>query len=216
MQKRLSFFRYLCPLLILLLAPASGRGEGFVDFAIGGASTEDSEISFDDGFGDGSRDVEFDESFATGVRGGYWFEGLPWLGVGGMVSFFEADAESRFDEDLSIFVVPVTALLMLRVPLIPSDAVPHGHLQPYFNIGPGAFITDVDEHDFEGTDVDVGLDLHAGVNWMFNSRFGMFGEYRFTHYEANVENDEDFFEGAEIDSTLDTHYFLTGFAWHFD
>ncbi len=216
MRKASSMMRYLCG-VVILLAPAFANGEGFLDFAVGGAFTENSDITFAAG---GSREtaaVEFDDSFSSGVRGGYWFEELPWLGVGGMVSYFEPDLRVSAYDSIRFGVVPITALLMLRAPLLPSQAVPRGQLQPYLNVGPGAFVTATDDDQYDEASVDVGVDVHAGATVMFTSHFGVFGEYRFTHYEANLDNDRDYDPyDISLESTLDTHHVVAGFAWHFD
>ncbi len=217
MRKTSRVLRYLCGVVILLI-PAFAHGEGFLDFAIGGAFTRNSDVTVSAGGSSGTAAVEFDDSFASGVRGGYWFDGLPWLGVGGMVSYFEPDLRpagvSGFDS-LRFNVVPITALLMLRAPLLPSNAVPRGQLQPYLNVGPGAFLTATDDSRYD-TSVDVGVDVHAGATWMFSSRFGMFGEYRFTHYDANLDGDHHHdWSDFSLESTLDTHHVMAGFAWHF-
>lgn len=221
MRKTLSALPLLCG-VVLFLAPGLARAEGFLDFAIGGSFTQDHNASFETGGARATVDASFDDSFATGVRGGYWFEAVPWLGVGGMVSYFEPDIKpagvSGYDsQDLG--VVPITALLMLRAPLLPSDAVPRGQFQPYLNVGPGAFVSAIDSnhHDDDETSVEVGVDVHAGATWMFTSRFGMFAEYRFTHFSPDIEqhthhHNADF----NVDSTLDTHHVMAGFAWHFD
>lgn len=199
-----------------LLLPHMVAAEAFVDFAVGASFTENAEAKFDNAGFDG----DYDGSFSTGARGGYWFDAVPWLGVGGMVSYWEPDLDFSSTKETDIYVVPVTALLMLRAPLMATEEVQRGRLQPYLNIGPGAFVTQVEDEDAE---TDVGLDLHAGVTWMFTSRFGMFGEYRFTYYEPNVDRAVDFYypggsssQSVDFESTFSTHHFLTGFAWHFD
>jgi opacity protein-like surface antigen len=215
--------RNLVPFLVVALmglAPEVARGEGFLDFAVGGTFTQNHDVKFKSGGVSTTVDGDFDDSWSTGVRGGYWFDPLPWIGVGGMVSYFEPDVEpdnvAGFG-DQDIGVVPLTALLMLRIPLLMSDAAPHGHIQPYLNIGPGAFFTFVDEHHDDDDDtVDVGVDLHAGVTWMFNSHFGMFTEYRFTHYGFDLERESRRSGDFEMESTLDSHHILAGFAWHFE
>lgn len=219
MRKTSSVLRYLCGVVILLV-PAFAHGEGFLDFAIGGAFTENSDVTLEAGGSSQTLAVEFDDSFSSGVRGGYWFEELPWLGVGGMVSYFEPDLRLAgvSGDDSPVFgVVPITALLMLRAPLLPSGAVPRGHFQPYLNVGPGAFVTATDDDRYDDGSVDVGVDVHAGATVMFTSRFGMFGEYRFTHYDANLDGDHHHnWDDTRLESTLDTHHVMAGLAWHFD
>jgi len=74
-----------------IVAPRAVRGDGFVDFGIGAAHT-DSDVS--PTFNGGPEVSAKSDSFTAVIRGGYWFEGIPWLGVGGSVSFFQPDFEA--------------------------------------------------------------------------------------------------------------------------
>ena len=53
------------------------RAEGFVDVRFGHASTEDGDFKISGGGAAFSGTTGFDDSFTTGVRGGYWFRRLP-------------------------------------------------------------------------------------------------------------------------------------------
>ena len=95
------------------------------------------------------------------MRGGYWFDSVSWVGVAGDVSFFEAEAHHvRFR------IVPVSLLVMLRVPLLVTDEIPGGRLQP---------------NKVAVRSVEAGFDAHLGLLWQFHRHFGVFAEYRFTH-----------------------------------
>ena len=95
------------------------------------------------------------------MRGGYWFDSVSWVGVAGDVSFFEAEAHHvRFR------IVPVSLLVMLRVPLLVTDEIPGGRLQP---------------KKVAVRSVEAGFDAHLGLLWQFHRHFGVFAEYRFTH-----------------------------------
>ena len=65
---------------------------------------------------------------------------------------------------LDLDVVPVSPLLMLRAPLASDEEYPYGRLQPFVGIGPGIFITIVDEQGYSDKPADVGLDLHAALS----------------------------------------------------
>ncbi|MCP6756026.1 valine--tRNA ligase, partial [Klebsiella pneumoniae] len=59
------------------------------------------------------------------------------------------------------------------------------------------------------------------LKWMFTPRFGMFGEYRFTHYRADLQDDvyvtyPPVSGSLHVKSTLDTHHVLVGFALLFN
>ena len=45
-------------------------------------------------------------------------------------------------------MIPVSPLLMLRAPLASDEEFPYGRFQPFVGIGPGIFITLVDESGY--------------------------------------------------------------------
>jgi opacity protein-like surface antigen len=97
-----------------------------------------------------SVDTNFEDSITYGMRGGYWFG--KWFGLALDVFTFEPnlDAES-FTQDADVRVIPISALMMLRWPLLASEEFPLGRLHPYIGGGPGLFLT-----KFEGN-VDLAV-----------------------------------------------------------
>ena len=56
----------------------------------------------------------------------------------GMPAYDPVEEDSGFE----FYVFPISALLMLRYPLLKdSEFFPQGRLQPYTGVGPGAFIS---------------------------------------------------------------------------
>ena len=196
------------------LLSAGAGAEAFVDVRFGGVFTDDGDFNFSGGGMSLSGTTQFDDSATGGLRGGYWFRGLPWLGVAGDVSYFAPDEDSPLGVD--IHVIPITPLLMLRLPLFASDAAPEGRVQPYGAIGPGIFVTVIEEDttDFTAVGVDVGLDARAGLNVQILHWLAVFAEYRYTSYEASVEDD---ILGIDIDTDvdLDSHHITGGVGFHF-
>ena len=199
----------VAPLLAALLAP-SARAEGFVDLRVGGAFTEDGDARIEvfgvpsPGFTTG-----YEDSVTGGVRGGYWFDFLPWLGVAADVSYFAPDTKGGPDVD----VIPVSPLLMLRLALARNDEFPNGRLQPFAGVGPGIFVSIVelvDDDDFTDEDVAVGLDAHAGLNVQLTPTVSVFAQYRYTSFEveANLQN-------VDIELDIDTHHVAAGLGFHF-
>jgi hypothetical protein len=167
-----------------------------MDLYLGAAITDDSEVKVDRYF---SRE-----------RFGYWLDFFHYLGFAADLSYFEADSEK-----VDFEIVPFSILLMLRWPLLISDDYPHGKIQPYLGGGPSIIYYDMSV-DFRP------WDFRAGLLWQFHSNFGIFGEYRYTHYEINYKDEtEEWILGYEprtrlkVDTTLDTHHFLTGISFRF-
>ena len=188
--------------------------EGFIDFYLGAAITRDSDQKVSAlGFSDTSR-IQWDDSFTAGGRFGFWFESLEWVGLALDASFF------RPDKDITVF--PVSALAMLRLPLLKDKdkGFPHGRLQPYIAAGPGLFISKADGDLGAGlgsvsdTSVDLGVDVRGGLAFLITKNIAAFAEYRFTHVKPEFGFDV---AGVKFktETTLDTHHILGGVGFRF-
>jgi len=185
----------------------------FVDLYVGVANTlDDDAIAVVSGVRQ-AETADFTLSATGGLRAGYWFEKVPWLGVA-----FDA---SVFKPENNTIVVPLSGLIMLRYFLFPSDAAVDGQLQPYIAAGPGAFIARTDNSlnstlpaGFSATSVDPGLDVRGGLAWQFHENIAMFGEYRFTHVYAKFQKDTPI-PNTTLDTYINTHHFLFGLSYRF-
>ncbi len=199
--------------LVLVALPASNaaRAEGFVDLRVGGSFTEDNDVEVDPPGGGGSFEfpTEYEDSPNGGVRGGYWFDPVPWLGVAGDVSYFAPDDDTLGGPEID--VIPISPLLMLRAPLVTSEEFPNGRVQPFTGIGPGIFVS-IADFDTAGDDetAEVGLDAHAGLNFQVTRQVSLFAQYRYTYVEPEFE-----IQGADIEPELSTHHVGVGAGFHF-
>ena len=137
--------------------------------------------------------------FTIGGRVGYWLSPVPWLGFALDTSYYQFDVTPKHSQNLilqeaKIQVIPITPLVMARLPLLESDEFPTGRLQPYMGAGPGIFLHRR-KIDFESGDrinnetVDVGADVRAGLAWRFTPLFGIFAEYRFNYFSESADGD---------------------------
>jgi hypothetical protein len=173
--------------VVVAARPASA--EWFLD-AYGGASiTADADVTIRNGvtFDDKAK---FDTEGMGGARLGYWLEGLRWLGVAGDVSYF-APAGQGDRAETRLEVVPISPLVMFRLPLAESPEFKNGRLQPYLGVGPGFFLTSV-KVDVPGLgeqssdwQFEVGVDARAGITFMITPAFGTFVEGRYTVFSTN-------------------------------
>jgi opacity protein-like surface antigen len=207
--------------------------EGFVDFRLGGAVTQNtdgtSKIGPVGGFPQmvSSGTIEFEAGVSVGIRGGYWVDPVPWLGFAFDFSYFDTDEDAPEPVKLSAF--PISGLLMLRYPLLKDSNYPRGRLQPYAGVGAGAFVTtakinldSVGLEDFSDTTVAPGLDVRGGVNFHFTRSnwagrsLAIFLEYRFTRFEPSDFKDD--FGGTPVELESDqwnTHHTVAGVGWYF-
>lgn len=216
--------------LALLLAAQAGRAEGFVDLRLGPAFSENGDLdvrSNGPGPGRGGR-LEYDPGFTFGVRGGYWFDPTAsWLGLGLDFSYFHA-LEDRTNGELDILAMPLTPLLMVRLPLDPSQDYPGGRVQPYAAIGPALTLSiarlALDDtvpgmDDFYDAKLDVGLDVRGGIAFHVSRRVALFAEYRYTYLDLDYDNEVDYRYGPDpdfdVDTILRTHHPTFGVSFRF-
>jgi opacity protein-like surface antigen len=198
--------------LLLAATTRSAFAEPFIDLYIGGAETRGSDVKVETSGFTLTGPMDWGASFTAGGRAGYWFGTPGWLGVSLDVSYLKPASDT--------FVVPVSLLLMLRAPLMRSDAFPHGRLQPYIGAGPGAFISRVGGGLVPGGDgsaaglVDVGADARAGIAYHITTHVVAFVEYRYTHVRVDFKFNEAGRSGT-ITTTFDTQSALGGLGYRF-
>ena len=171
----------------LAFVPTRASAEGLLDIYAGGTFTSDSGLTFNvDGDDLGPFPASWDDGWAVGIRGGYWFEGpMKWLGLALDLSYFPASESLGV---LDIHLLPLTPTLMLRVPLFTRNAHPGGRIQPYAAVGPGFYISLIAEDLFFASAVgfDVGLDARGGVAVQLIRQLGLFVEYRYSSVDVKI------------------------------
>jgi hypothetical protein len=229
--------------LFVLAALGAFAAPGHAEWAIdlfGGASwtkSADVDVSGRDNTGLSVSatlsDVEVDTGFTVGARVGYWFESLPFLGLGLDTFFFSIPipkqtvaststfSGSLFDESITFtpsgdaqipdVYLPAGAFspqLMLRWPLFVSEDAPKGRLQPYLGGGPAwAFTWDSDEPAL----VLGGL-VRGGIAVQVFRYLALFAEYRYSFFPGfEVKHDD----GLNFKADLNTHHVAGGLSFRF-
>jgi opacity protein-like surface antigen len=200
-----------------MTATAPSKETWFVDLYLGGVVPEDGNVDgkaspFGVSISDSAK-ADYDNTYTAGGRVGFWSPSTPWIGCALDVSYFELEADGTETK-----VLPVSALAVLRYP---GDK-----LQPYIGVGAGVFFTDTkvdiqlagENENFSDSAIDFGLDTRAGLAWKVFRRFALFGEYRFTYFEAEY-NEKISSSGTETNVDIKTknkiHYFLLGVSYRF-
>jgi len=225
--------------------PAAARAEGFFDLYAGaafpvsshvGVHADDPTINNNPSFLFAYPPVghhDWETSPTVGLRGGYWFseQDLPFLGFGLDLSYYRAFEDTHF-APIKVWAVPMTPMLMLRIPIGVSERYPGGRLQPYVAAGPAFTISaahaDLEDlgiglRNFEDTSFDVGADARAGLAVQLSPHFGLFSEYRFTYLKPHFHDTVDDAFGAppDFDAEIDirpkliTHHMVFGIAFYF-
>ncbi|HWC05059.1 MAG TPA: outer membrane beta-barrel protein [Methylomirabilota bacterium] len=173
----------------IVVASRPAAAEWFLDGYAGASFTADADVTIRNGTTFDDK-VKFDTEAMGGGRLGYWLETLPWLGVAADASYF-APAGDGTTAETRLEVVPLSPLVMFRLPLLESPEFPKGRLQPYLAGGPSFFLTsvkvDVPGLGEESTDwqFEVGVDARAGIAFMITPAVGTFVEGRYTWFSTN-------------------------------
>jgi hypothetical protein len=225
--------------MLLLVAPRSGRAQGFFDVYGGASFTDRTDLTTSVVGSAGSSvrdDVDFDPYPEIGLRAGLWFPDLPWLGVASDLSYVRLKGPhngvshtiggipvvTRKDVDVHLF--PISVMLMLRTKLLLAPWNSRLGIQPYVGVGPGLFVSWVhdaltvgvgeSEESAEDTSCDLGLDTRAGLRIHLTSSFSLFAEYRFTYYEPDFRDDL-LGNPIEFEMKIATHHALAGLGFQF-
>jgi len=200
---------------VLFLLPSLAAGETALGIYGGIASPSDHTVEITGGR---KEKVKWDEGYTFGARLAYWFKdeefsvNADWFGVALDASYFQTESK---DINTDMYVVPITALIMLRYP--------GKFLQPYIGVGGGLFVSYADgadlrsfglsKADYTDTSYDVGFDARAGLALKFG-QVTIFGEGRYTYFEPHYK---DKVSGVDVSVTTDlqVYHLVGGLAYHF-
>ena len=160
------------------------------------------------------NDLELKSGLLGGVKGGYFFESRPWLGletdlytqkpdvkqqtiVGGTASGrVFADSIGPIPFRLSVWAVN----LIIRSPSM-SEV-----FQPYGGIGYGLFFATGSEGGLSNTQINPGFQFVAGARYVLTPEWAFFGEFKYNNTEVR-------FNG--IQGSYNSQNFVAGLMWHF-
>jgi len=147
----------------------------------------------------------------------------------GMMSGARVDAPiavQRADAD----VIGTALNLLYRVPLLSSDELPNGRVQPYAGVGLAVLIAELSTRtspfevnkEVSDTDVQPALQLLAGVRTFVTRNIALFAEYRFLHSEpftfrfraTGTIGGGSFVETARDRTSLTSHHLAVGIGFH--
>ena len=133
-------------------------------------------------------------SGSIGARGIFWLGGkLNWLGAAVDLSYYGVETSTTSGLPgkglLQLHLIPISPLLMIRIPLAKNDANPGGRVQPYAAIGPALTTSVANGKLIRGSEssFDVGLDYRFGIKLQPVTRVGVFLEYRYTDITVQVD-----------------------------
>lgn len=224
--------RILITLLFCLIitSPQVANADWFADLYIGGAWTSDGDIKQKSPGPSDSIKEDFDNSFTIGYRVGHWFNKFPYLGLAIDGSYFSADPDFDIGNngDADLWFIPISTLVMGRIPILRDPDFPMGKFQLYGGAGPGFFYSEAEvdnfffistpvgnvRDDFSDESFDIGLDTRLGFAWMIDRILALQLEFRYTYVEPEY-SDRILGEKFKYEVEVETYHALIGLSYRF-
>lgn len=160
------------------------------------------------------NDLELKSGFLEGVKGGYFFESRPWLGIETDLYTLKPDVKEQTivggTASGTVFAdnIPNTSLRLSvwAVNLIIRSPSMSEVFQPYGGIGYGLFFATGSEGGLTNTQINPGFQFVAGARYVLTPEWALFGEFKYNNTEIR-------FSG--IKGNYDSQNFVVGLMWHF-
>lgn len=221
-------------------------GEFYVGGYMGASFAQSQDLKYESGatLNNGTTQIfapkftAFNNGFQPGVVGGlkfgYFFKSIPYLGLEGETNF----APNRVRSQTLTVSPPVngsntitmtnqdwvnwtTALHIVgRYGFFKDSEVPFGRLQPYVGIGPGLVVM----YDQQDAAKNFSIDVMAGIRYMMLKNVSAYVEYKYDHqFDAEMEthtfmvppNFTGGAQGGTAHLSMDLHRIVFGVAYHF-
>ena len=211
-------------MILAALSSATANAELY----IGGGLGYDFSSKFgnvqDTGFPSGlnGQDLSLKGAVTYGIKVGYFFDSLPWLGTEG--EFFSSspvfkqrvlNVRDPSTGGATTFVDDVQGHLTTNV-LAWNVVVryPSRHIEPYVGVGPGIFRFKHSAEDESETNTQVGLNALAGVRFFLSETWAVFTEYKYNY--ARLKFAPDFIEdGTGLKGKYSSNKAVLGLFYHF-
>jgi opacity protein-like surface antigen len=161
------------------------------------------------------QDLQLKSGLLEGVKGGYFFESRPWLGIEADLYTQKPDVQQQtilggtaagkvFATNIpetSLRVSVLAANLVIRSPSM-SEV-----FQPYGGVGLGLFFATGSKGGQSNTQINPGFQFIAGARYVLTPDWAFFGEFKYNN-AADIR-----FSG--IKGNYDSQNFVAGLMYHF-
>ena len=159
------------------------------------------------------NDLELKSTFVGGMKGGYFFENRPWLGLETDLYTLKPDVKAQtivggtttgrvFADQIGPTPLRLTTWAIDLIIRSPSMAEV---FQPYGGMGYGLFFASSSKGGQSNLQISPGFNLIAGARYALSPQWAFFGEFKFNRATIRF---------SEIRGNYDAQLFVFGLMWH--
>lgn len=160
------------------------------------------------------QDLGLKSGLLEGVKGGYFLESRPWLGIETDLYTQKPDVKQQTvvggTASGNVFAagIPTTSLRVsvLAVNLVIRSPSMSEVFQPYGGVGYGLFFATGSKDGQSSTQINPGFQFIAGARYVLTQEWALFGEFKYNNTTIR-------FSG--IKGNYDSQNFVVGLMWHF-
>jgi len=201
---------------LIPLLPSLASAESYIGAQLGFTIPEDLGSVFNTGGGVRVSNLDLNNAFAYGVKGGHYFDRYKWLGV-------EADfytTTPNLEGQTATATSPATSIAfsqpgaLTRVSTLAFSLMaryPGEKFQPYAGLGMGIYFAKSTQSFSTDTDTSPGFHLVGGARLFVTKEVALFGEYKYDRATFSFPN----LQPAGLIGDYYANTFMVGVSYHF-
>ena len=201
---------------LMPLLPSLASAESYIGAQLGFTIPEDLGSVFATGGGARVSNLDLNNAFAYGVKGGHYFDRYKWLGV--EADFYttnpnlEGQTATATNPAGSIAFSPPGALMRVSTLAFSLMArYPGEKFQPYAGLGMGIYFAKSTQSFSTDTDTSPGFHLVGGARLFVTKEVALFGEYKYDRATFSFPN----LQPAGLIGDYYANTFMVGVSYHF-
>jgi hypothetical protein len=160
------------------------------------------------------NDLELKSGLVWGAKGGYFFEGRPWLGLETDVYTLTPDVKAQtivggtttgrvFADNIPSIPLRLTTTTINIIIRSPSMSEV---FQPYGGMGYGLFFAASSKNGQSNIHISPGFNLIAGARYVLGPQWALFGEFKFNRATIRF---------SDVRGNYDAQLFVFGLVWQY-
>jgi len=201
---------------LISLLPSLAFAESYIGAQLGFTIPEDLGSVYNTGGGARISNLDLNNAFSYGVKGGHYFDRYKWLGV--EADFYTTNPNLEGQNPTATTLAGSTGFIqpgsLLRVSTLAFSLMaryPGEKFQPYAGLGMGIYFAKSTQSFSTDTDTSPGFHLVGGARFFVTKEVALFGEYKYDRATFSFPN----LQPGGIIGDYYANTFMVGVSYHF-